>query len=396
MLDSRSLPEPSLIADSGNTPSADYGEESRSGVLCLVTAHNGPQVTIHYKRAEVLGCLRAVLHRKLSEGWSPPEPEETYGVRMAVGGASVELQLGKEHTRRGGGIRGEITGFSRQSRSRLMHDLASINRDVVDPRQMLFITLTYHNNWSEDPADQYRQLRAWFKRMNRRWPGIVMKWRKEWQERLAPHFHVIVYTPAGAIPSEGEYWCFAEDASEEWVGVARRPGDSKHHMYRHAVKVRYMESWDRVIAYASKTAEYLSKTETVQPVGEDGQPLPTGRLWGTLGNRKNVPVEYDFEGLERDQFMRARRVFRRLARPKDRRRKLPRIGKDHIANRKVLLSYSTASRYFRWLGESGGPPPDAAAPAWSLRHRSGDPPAPRRTLDPTARPDPSQVRGGVR
>lgn len=335
---SRSLSDPSA---SGKLDPAD--------VQCLVTAHNGPQVTIHYKRAEVLGCLQGVLNSRLGGRWTPPPQEETYGLQMAVEGGSVQLQVHKDREQQGGGKRREIKGLSRQSRSRLIHRLASINREAYDPRRIRFMTLTYHNGWSEDPSEQYDQLRRWFKRMNRRWPGLIIQWRKEWQHRLAPHWHLIVYTPAGAISAEDGSGPFMDDAVREWISVVRRPCDSEEHMYRRAVKGRMMESWRGAISYASKTAEYISKTETVQPVDENGQALPTGRLWGTLGNKKKLPIDYDLEPLTEDEYVRGRRVARRLLRPKTRRWTRRKIPRREYKNQRFLLDYWQARKLVRWL-----------------------------------------------
>jgi hypothetical protein len=311
----------------------------------LVTAHNGPQVTIHYKRAEFLACLAGVLQKKLDDRWKPPESEESYGARVAVEGASSQLQVHRPTLPQvGGGLRGRITGFSRQSRGRFMHQLAEINRKKYDAHQVLFLTLTYHKNWSQDPADQYADLRKWFKRMKRRWPGIVLQWRKEWQARLAPHFHLLVYTPREAIPQDGTSWTFVNDATEAWIEVARRPGDSEHHMFRYSVDACVVASWGGVLAYASKSAEYLSKSDAVQPLDEDGQPLPTGRLWGTLGDKKTLPVSFDVHQITKEDYLRFRRVFRRLARPKKRRWTRRAIPRGQLNNLRVLVGYGSMNR----------------------------------------------------
>jgi hypothetical protein len=315
----------------------------------LVTAHNGPQVTIDYKRGQLAGLLEALLRRRLDER-RVSDDHECYGLRVAVEGVSVELQAHVEHVRQGGGIRGEIKGFSRQSRARFMHQIGSINRQVYDHRRVLFMTLTYHRSWSEDPAEQYGQLRKWFKRMNRRWPGTVIQWRKEWQARGAPHFHLIVYTPVEAIPVVDAEWTFVNDAVSAWVGIARRPGDSEHYMRRYAVNARFLDSWRGVMAYASKTAEYLSKKETVQPVDEHGEVLPTGRIWGTLGNKSNLPVSYEYNKLNKKDFMTFRRVFRRLCRPKNRRWTRRSIPRSKITNQRVLVDYRAIGRLLEAYG----------------------------------------------
>lgn len=312
-----------------NTPDPDNLSlpapgQQRQDVRSLVTAHNRPDRYL-----------------------SPSEPP-CY-LQAAVEGASVRLSIARQHERKGGGLRGEITGFSRQSRNRLLRTLGAINRSSYGPRQVLFLTLTYHHHWPEDAGEQYAQLRAWHKRLKRRFGDLPLFWRKEWQDRGAPHFHCIVFTPPELVPQDGQDWEFLTAATECWVELVRRPGDSKMHMWRYSVDAKFSESWKGAMSYASKHMRYISKKEAIQPRDPDGNPLPTGRLWGYLDKRQ-LPISWETTRITFKEYLQTRRLFRRISRPKHRRWLRRRIPSHELRDAHVLLSYSELRRYLTWLG----------------------------------------------
>jgi hypothetical protein len=292
----------------------------------LVTAHNGP--------------------------WRPdesPEPHPRAYVQTAVEGATVRLSSPRKHSRKGGGLRSHIHGFSRQSRNRLLRMVGSINRKEFEPGQVLFVTLTYHRNWPDSPDEQYAQLRALHKRLQRRWGPLPLIWRKEWQSRGAPHFHLIVFTPLEAVPEDGGYWDFLDHLTGDWVDIVSRPGDSPRHMWIHGVDARICESWKATMAYASKHMRYISKEEQQLPVNSNGDLLPTGRIWGTL-QRDKLPISWETTTITFKEYLQIRRYFRRLKRPKARRHRLRSIPKADLTDEWALVSYGEVNRLLAWLG----------------------------------------------
>lgn len=267
-------------------------------------------------------------------------------------GATVKLSIEQKNERQGGGLRGRIHEFSRQSRSRLLRLLGSINRTEYDAEQVLFITLTYHRSWPENPDEQYAQLRAWHKRLERTYGDLPMIWRKEWQDRGAPHWHLIVFTPAEIAPQEGHDWHFLTAASEAWVDLVARDGDNRGWMLRRAVDARVTASWKGAMSYAAKHMRYISKKEAVQPRSEDGELLPTGRLWGTL-KRQRLPITHETHRVSFSEYLQLRRWFRRIARPRNRRHLLRKRPQHHLQNVHVLLDYHELHRLLAWLGIIG-------------------------------------------
>lgn len=190
--------------------------------------------------------------------------------------------------RRGGGTRGEVRGFSRQSRLRLMELCASLQR-TARPDRWLFLTLTYPGAYPNDPAQWHRDLAVLFKRLKRAYPECTGLWKLELQERGAPHFHILAYG-RGHIPNR---WL-----SIAWYEVVAS-GDSRH--LAAGTRVERPKTWRGVVWYASK---YIGKVIPTQAAPK------LGRIWG-VHNRAHLPrqpIEYDVSW---GTFHMMRRIMRR-------------------------------------------------------------------------------------
>ena len=165
--------------------------------------------------------------------------------------------------------------------------LASLRRDTSPP---LFVTLTYPARWDPDPERWKRDLHAWVRRLLRRYPHASVIWRLEFQERGAPHFHLLVF---------GVEFIPARWVSRTWAEVVGS-GDPRHE--RAGTRVERVRSWRGVMRYASK---YLAKPQ-------EGPTGWTGRVWGVYG-RANLPLAtFVAVRLTLDQFADVRRILARL------------------------------------------------------------------------------------
>lgn len=163
----------------------------------------------------------------------------------------------------GGGKRGVITGFSSKSRKRLMRKIAQTKKSALP----CFVTLTYPGEYSEDPRQWKKNLRAFLARLKRKYPLASAVWKLEFQKRGAPHYHLLVW---------GVEWiellCFVPGAWYQVVGS----GDERH--FRAGTQVSKVRSWRGVMAYASKYLGKLGSVPTDEP----------GRFWGVF-NAEAIP-----------------------------------------------------------------------------------------------------------
>jgi len=177
--------------------------------------------------------------------------------------------------------KGRINGFSRRSRSRLNRKISMLKKG--EDYLPLFMTLTYHNNWSNNFEDYKRDLDVFLKRIRRKYSHTEIKngkevqvsdfgliWKLEFQDRGAPHFHCMMW----GIPLSDR-----DDLVIAWNDIVAP--DDEEHLYFHLGLLRDSEhciqsvrSWNGVKSYVSK---YLSKEyECITGF--------TGRVWGVVGS----------------------------------------------------------------------------------------------------------------
>lgn len=184
--------------------------------------------------------------------------------------------------------RGRVIGLSRRSRLRLQ---VRINRCLFKAGRVWFLTLTYPR---EFPAHCVAKtdLRAFLKRVSRKWGKRGAIWRIENQKRGAPHFHIVLFL-AAAVPDRE----FSEWSARAWHSVVGS-GDENHLFY--GTRSELFRSARGVSSYCSK---YVSKPEE----GERAQ-LIEGRQWGREGDFPEERVDFFFD--EKD-FFRFWRILRR-------------------------------------------------------------------------------------
>lgn len=166
----------------------------------------------------------------------------------------------------GGGPRSVITTFSRQSRKRLMQTFASLD-ELAAVNLSLFITLTYHADYPATPQGWYADLSRFLDRLEYHHPDAATIWRLDFQERGAPHYHLLTLnTPY--IPKE---------AVTRWWGEIAHSASPLAGQY--ATNVQRPCSWRHTCAYVSK---YMAKPSTMALRG------CTGRWWG-VSHRALLP-----------------------------------------------------------------------------------------------------------
>ena len=92
----------------------------------------------------------------------------------------------------GGGAKGKrslVTEFSRASRLRLLQKMATIKSSGL---KSVFLTLTYGQEFPS-PREAKRHLDNFMKRIKRHHDCVSGFWRLEFQERGAPHFHLLLF-----------------------------------------------------------------------------------------------------------------------------------------------------------------------------------------------------------
>jgi len=241
--------------------------------------------------------------QKIPDGqFLAPKPK----IRIYRGASLVSCELGKPRGQKGkrhDWRRGQITGFSKQSRRRVLRLVSTLRRTVAP----VFVTLTYPDLFPADPRTWKIQLDNLFKRLVRSWPGAVVIWRMEAKPRqtgvntgkIAPHFHLLVY----GVP----YLALLTWIPRSWYEVVGS-GDPRH--FNAGTRVEQVRKVEGVLYYTSK---YICKAENY--------PLPGwGRFWGIVGRKpdkqgtgglKAIQGDVELEELDEKTAMMVLRYMRR-------------------------------------------------------------------------------------
>jgi hypothetical protein len=224
------------------------------------------------------------------------------------------------------GVKGPVKGFSRVSRRNLLRRLASINRRAFRASRVraIAITLTYPHQYPEDPETCKEHLKAFRKRLERRYGPFAAFWRLGIQVRGAWHFHLLLFAP----PSFGSLQELRHLVSFAWYGVCGKVSEGHLRAGTHVNKVR---NWKKTTSYAEK---YLAKEEQF-PEG-----METGRVWG-MWDKDLLPVRWETIQVSLRDAFRIRRVYRKLAR-------IRRSGS--LRRLTVFVWYETVIRLLEFLG----------------------------------------------
>jgi hypothetical protein len=191
-----------------------------------------------------------------------------------------------------GGMRGEISGFSKQSRRRLQKKLIRLDMG----RDWDFVTLTYPGEYVIDAKRWHMDLEAFYAALRRKfvtqYGGAL--WRLEQQKRGAPHFHLLVYWAGGDVDvGELRKW-----VRETWTRILGKP-DNANYVRTQVLNV-VVQPNGGVVKLLHYLLKYLGKIDENGWLDRTtGEVVNTGRVWGEWGKLPYAePVIVPVEGHE--------------------------------------------------------------------------------------------------
>ena len=175
----------------------------------------------------------------------------------------------------GGGLRGKITGFSDGSRRRMLEMMNKLTFE-----SMTFVTLTYPAVFPADGRQVKEHLRRFRARLEKRFGKLTVVWRMEYQERGAPHFHLILLD----APFICRWWL-----SKAWVDS----NDTKSMLnFRYGTNIKGIAlkgDTQKIINYVCKYAGKVEEHER-----NEGNEW-CGRFWGKWNYEEPTADRYIFE-----------------------------------------------------------------------------------------------------
>jgi hypothetical protein len=208
----------------------------------------------------------------------------------------------------------------------LLRRLAAIDREAfrASKGRVIFVTLTYPHVWPEDPEVCKGHLKAFRKRLHRRYGQFAAFWRLGAQQRGAWHFHLLLFVRQ----SFGRLGELRRFVSSSWYEVTGKL--SEGHL-RAGTRVEAVRKWKKATGYAER---YVAKPEAF-PEG-----LQIGRIWGVWGVQL-LPVRWEKVRVDLRDAFRIRRIYRKLAKRK---------GGGPLCRITVFVRHENATRLLRFLG----------------------------------------------
>jgi hypothetical protein len=202
----------------------------------------------------------------------------------------------------GGGVRGEISGFSEASRRRLQRKLIRLDMRA----NWDFVTLTYPGEFSKDATRWKMDLDAFHSAIRRKWGERFggAFWRLEQQKRGAPHFHLLVYWAGSDVSvSDLRRW-----VRETWTRIIGKPLNAE--WVRTQVQDVEVQPDGGAVKLLHYLLKYLGKIDGDGWIDRStGEVVNTGRVWGEWGELPYVePQAIAIAG--KDWVILARRVRR--------------------------------------------------------------------------------------
>lgn len=115
----------------------------------------------------------------------------------------------------------QIRVWSSRSRSRMVEVLGTLDYSAffATGEAPAMVTLTYPGDWlavAPDAVESRRHLLLLRKRFERAWGRrLLAVWKREFQRRGAPHFHLLMVPPAGLVNGQS----FAQWLSSTWASI---------------------------------------------------------------------------------------------------------------------------------------------------------------------------------
>ena len=202
----------------------------------------------------------------------------THKRKLRVWGDMMSVSGVNDGDRSGGGKRGEVKVFSRESRYRLFRLLHTLTFERVT-----FLTLTYPDVFPVDSKVYKGHLCEFHRKFEVQWPGIQGVWRLEFQKRGAPHFHIMLldcpYVDVGELCWMWKSTCHTWDMAHELLGV----------------DLKLISDSRQEALIASYLAKYIAKVDEEDLKNDKHH---AGRWWGKWNIEEPAPMEFEISDRE--------------------------------------------------------------------------------------------------
>jgi hypothetical protein len=146
----------------------------------------------------------------------------------------------------------------------------------VDFKKIGFVTLTYPADFTKDIRKSKAQLKEYRRRFEIAYGKVRAIWRLEYQERGAPHYHIMYFDPPFVSIKD---WCTM------WDDVIHTPAEER---FGNSVDLKLITHRSGQKLIACYVGKYISKVDE-RRLKDDS--THTGRYWGRWNIVEEDPIE---------------------------------------------------------------------------------------------------------
>ena len=224
--------------------------------------------------------------------------------------------------------RGKVNGLSKKSRRKLFNYILRLeNRPGF-----YFVTLTYSKDYDTNYETWKKQLHRLYSSLLYHYPKMGFLWKLEFQQRGAPHFHLLMYVPS--IPERQELRDLIRNSWYRIVGI----------------KSKSFRQWGtdvKEVKDIKGSGFYLAMYQTKDTyIPED---MKTGRMWGVYGRNKMPMSEQGTDVLSLDKYRILKRICRKWVAKQRHSKGYSTYLKNRVGSFQIFMPNQEQMRLMNWI-----------------------------------------------
>lgn len=168
-----------------------------------------------------------------------------YSMTVRTGKVTLRAEMPGNGVGGGGGKRRAIAALTVDSRKRMQDQLLGVDWDDLESRgyALFFVALTYPKFFPHDGTECKKDFDAFYKRVERKFGLCPSIWKREFQRRGAPHYHIVL-----AVPGRPDEKTMQEAVRAAWTPIGGQETEDEEQA---ATQCELVQDKKRITSYIS-------------------------------------------------------------------------------------------------------------------------------------------------
>lgn len=225
--------------------------------------------------------------------------------------------------------RGKVNGLSKKSRRKLFNYILRLEQRVG----FYFVTLTYPKEYETNYEIWKKQLHQLYSSLRYHYPKMGFLWKLEFQQRGAPHFHLLMFDPSS--PKERE---IGKLIKEHWYRIVGQKSKSFRHWGTDTKAIHDIKGSGFYLAMYQTKDTYIPAD------------MMSGRMWGVYGRNKMPMSEQGTENLSLDKYTLLKRICRKWVAKQKNSKSYAIYLKNRVGSFQIFMPNHVQIRLMNWIG----------------------------------------------